>query len=315
MRNTNGKRNRSSSTNMDDDIDEISACDNSNTNPNKKFKASVDDLCDNLSKKIIRKDNAVIYCRVSTKNQTFGTSLESQQQLCQEYCSENNLNVSSVVNEINSAKNMKNQIELTNILKSYNNITLVVYEPSRLSRNLKDFVEFTEECKKQNITIHFVQDNLDSSNTIDFKKILSGVVDGQTESINLSLRVKRSITHRKLTGNYHPSVAPYGYKYSKERIMGGYKTVNRPNLQEKNIIDLINKLYWGSNIDYINSLLVRITGKPQELYFHGDPEQPVDKIEYGNMRMVDIANFLNSIPILRRNKEWTGTSISHILNK
>jgi DNA invertase Pin-like site-specific DNA recombinase len=347
MRNTNGKRNRSSS-NMDVDnyiepkddlsmeieIDETTKNKlTTNAPSNKKFKPSksselseisdmsdlstdsIESLCNVLTNNKIKKDQAIIYCRVSTKNQTFGTSLESQKSFCQEYCSKNNLTIISVVNEINSAKNMDKQVELNDLLELKENFILVVYKPSRLSRNLKDFVHFNEKCKQKNVTIQFVQDNLDSSVNSDFKKIISGVIDGQTESINLGLRVKRSISFRKLTGNYQPSVAPYGYKYSKEKTMRGYKSVSRVNLQEKNIIDLINKLYWGSNIEYINSLFIRITGKPQELYFVGEPDKPIDKIEYGNMRMNDIANFLNSIPILRRNREWTGTSISQVLNK
>lgn len=35
----------------------------------------------------------------------------------------------------------------------------------------------------------------------------------------------------------------------------------------------------------------------------------------GNMKMVDIANFLNSIPIYKRNKEWTSNAVSQIVNQ
>lgn len=158
--NVNGKRDYSSMNN-----------EASNQSPTKRTKTSEDvetNFCTKFSRNHIENSNAVIYCRVSTKNQTFGTSLESQKLFCQEYCSKNNLNVKSIINETNSAKSMDKQEELNNFLDFNEDINLVVYEPSRLSRNLKDFVQFMDQCKEHNITIHFVQDELVSSNNYDF---------------------------------------------------------------------------------------------------------------------------------------------------
>ena len=41
--------------------------------------------------------NTVIYCRVSSKEQVEGTSLESQELACKEYATRNNLNVVRVL--------------------------------------------------------------------------------------------------------------------------------------------------------------------------------------------------------------------------
>jgi DNA invertase Pin-like site-specific DNA recombinase len=252
--------------------------------------------------------NAIIYCRVSTKNQSFGTSLESQQLFCQEYCLKNNINIKSVINETNSAKLMSKQIQLNNFLDSNKNINLIVYEPSRLSRNFKDSIQFADTCSKKNIIIHFVQDNLVSSNSSDLKKILSGIIDGETESKNIGLRVKRSIIYRKMKGTYKPSISKYGYKYIKQKSQV-YTVIN---CKEQKIINLIKKLYWGSNIKIINKLLFEITGINHELYFIYDIK-PVEEIKYGNMLLIDIVNFLNSISITRRNKKWNSNTISQIV--
>jgi DNA invertase Pin-like site-specific DNA recombinase len=307
MHNPNGKR-----------VYSISEKEAFNENPSKKIKTTEDSivsLCRDISKSHITgasaNTSAIVYCRVSTKTQVFGTSLESQKLFCQEYCSNNNLNIKSIISESNSAKSMNKQVELNNLLKLNENINLVVYEPSRLSRNLSDFVNFIDQCKERNITIHFVHEELVSSNSSDLKKILSEIVDGETESKNIGMRVKRSIKYRKLQGTYKSSIPKYGYKYIKNNL-GTHKIIN---IEEQRISNLINKLYWGSDIKSINHLLVKITGETHELYFTIVPEESVNKIDYGNMRMVDIVNFLNSIPILRRNKEWTSNAISKIVNE
>ena len=287
---------------------------NSNQNNAKKKKSlenSEDSLCTLFTKTSIKNLDAIIYCRVSTKNQTFGTSLESQKIFCQEYCSNNNLNIKSIINETNSAKLMDKQQELKKMLYLYKNINLIIYEPSRLSRNLRDFVQFIEQCKELNITIHFVQDKLVSSNNADFKKILSGIVDGETESKNIGMRIKRSINFRKRNGTFKASIPKYGFKH----IKNNFKIHSSVNIEENRIINLIQKLYWGADIDLINNLLVQITGTVQELYFLTNPEETVQKIEWGNLRMIDIANFLNSIPIYRRNKKWTSNAISQIIRQ
>jgi DNA invertase Pin-like site-specific DNA recombinase len=303
MRNTNGKRVYSSMI--------METSNESSTKKTKNSENIEDNLCNQLSRNHIVNSNAIIYCRVSTKNQTFGTSLESQKLFCQEYCSKNNLNIKLIINETNSAKSMNNQEELNNFLEFNEDIILIVYEPSRLSRNLKDFVKFVDTCNKKNITIHFVHDDLVSSNSSDFKKILSGIVDGETESKNIGLRVKRSIKYRKLKGTYKSSIPKYGYKY----IKSNGQTQSSINMVERRIINLIQKLYCGSDIETINKLLVQITGTTQELYFTTNPEESIEKIEYGNMRITDIVHFLNSIPITRRNKVWNSNAVSQIVNR
>jgi DNA invertase Pin-like site-specific DNA recombinase len=269
----------------------------------------INDICNNFDKQYINDTNAIIYCRVSTKNQTFGTSIDSQKTYCQDYCSQNNLNIKSIIIESKSAKSMNTQKQLNIFIGANKNINLVVYEPTRLSRNLKDFIQFNDNCNKQNIKVHCVNDCLVSSNNLDFKEILSRIVDGEIESKNIGIRVKRSINYRKLKGTYKSSIPTYGIKYIKSN--GKIQTV--PNTEEHKIIDLIQKLYWGSEIKLINKLLVEITGTPQQLYYITNPEKSIEKIEYGNMRLVDIVNFLNSIPITRRNKKWNSNTISQIV--
>jgi len=268
---------------------------------------NINDLCTNFSKNKISNFDAIIYCRISTSNQIFGTSLESQKLLCQNYCLKNNFNIKSTIIEIKSAKTMNNQEALYTFINSNENLNLIVYDPSRLSRNLKDYVDFMDYCKKKNIIIHFVQDELITSNNLDCKKILSEIIDGESESKNIGLRVKRSINYRKSRGIYKSSIPKYGYLYNKKQLF--------VNNEEQLIIKLIKNLYWGSSINTINKMLFKITGDKHELYFITAPEEQVTHVEYGNMRIIDIVYFLNSIPISKRNKSWNSAAISKIVNQ
>ena len=254
--------------------------------------------------------NAIIYCRISSKNQKIGTSLESQKLLCTNYCIENNFDVIKTINEISTAKIMKKQKKLFEIVNSNNNINLIVYEPSRLSRNLKDFLDLFEIIQKKNIIIHIVQNKLISDNSNHYRQIISGILDGEIESKNLSLRMKRSINFKKSTGKYLPTIPKFGSQY---KTIKNTKILEK-NIEERNIIQLINKLYWGSDINSVQDLILKITGKKQELFFISNPDEKVTKIEYGNMKIVDIVNLLNSMSITRRNKKWTLKSVSTIIN-
>ena len=254
--------------------------------------------------------NANIYCRISSLKQNDGLSLKSQELYCKEYCIKNKFNINNVITEIKSAKTMNKQQKLNDLITN-DNFILVVYEQSRLSRNLVDFVNFMEKCNNKNVVIHFVQNELVSSNSLDFKKIIAGIIDGETESKNIGLRVKRSIEYRKSLGIYISSISKYGYK----NIKINNTLILNINNEEQKIINLIEKLYWGSNIVSIHVLLYEITNIKHTLYNITDPKENIIKLEHGNMRLIDIANFLNSISIFKRTKLWSAKSIKNIINQ
>jgi DNA invertase Pin-like site-specific DNA recombinase len=280
----------------------------------KKTDSDLYEICKSFARKNINwNGSAVLYARVSTNNQVDGTSLESQLQLSRKYCSDRKFKIIGEQIEVCSAKTMATQYVLQSILEYNNDVKLIVLDPSRLSRNVKDFIVFCDSCKNKNIEIHFVQNNLVATNTHDFKKILSGVIDSETEIINLSARIKHSVEFRKNNGKYYSSIAKYGYQYNKKTINNKITTVIEVNKQEQNIILLINKLFWGASIETLNSLLLQLTGTTHKLFNTKDPTEQINSIEYGNMLYVDIARFLNSIPLLHRNKKWTPSFISRLI--
>ncbi len=302
---------------------------NANTNSNKRNKMDlescsdsentkdieINDITSKLNKKHINSNgDAVIYTRVSSKNQSFGTSLDSQLELCRQYCLENNYKIIGEVSEVVSARNIEKQDQLLNIFGEFKDFNLIILEPTRISRDLCGFINQYNHYKNNNITLHFVQDGLVSNNTIDFKKIISGVYDGENESIALSNRIKQSIRKRKLNGTYFPSTTPYGFDY--QTCQEGDKTVKVlvENTKEQEIIDLINKLHWGAKFKELEAILQKITGEKHDLYFPNFDNDTTNCLKYGNLMLVDIANFLNSIPIQRRNHDWNPKSVKQLVD-
>lgn len=265
-------------------------------------------------------NQAIIYIRVSSKKQidtndiNRGWSFDVQEKICRDYCNEHNFTITSIIREICSARIMNKQHDLNDIIETNENINLIIMEPSRLSRNIKDFIILNDMCKKKNIIIHFAFNNLITSSSIDMKNIISIIYDAEIESNKTSERIKRTYHYKKLAKLYQPSVIHYGYKYIKNP--NKYLKDIVKDDEEQLIIELINKLYYGENIGVICNLLKQITGEEHILYNPKKPdEERINELEYGNLTKTNIVNFLNSIPILRRGKEWNITSVSKLIDK
>lgn len=265
---------------------------------------SLDNITQSMNKVQINTNLAIIYSRVSTSRQQNGTSLESQVSLCQDYCNLMKFNVVNCVEEVCSATLMSKQSKLNNIIMNSSNLHLIILEPSRLSRNIKDLTCLLEKCEKQNIILHFAQTITSSDNSQDIKKILSNVYDAELESKTLSQRIKRSISHRKKMKTYFPPVPSYGSMISDKKIC--------VNNAEQDVIILINKLYWGSDVNSINELLTKITGNQEEICdLHTDVK--IVEVKYGNMRIIDIVFFLNNLGITCRGRQWSSHSVSKLI--
>jgi DNA invertase Pin-like site-specific DNA recombinase len=275
------------------------------------MEAIYNSLIGSTSKLSIQKPNSYAYYRVSSKNQKDGYSIEQQRDACINYCKTNKLKLQGEISEIVSARSMLKQKNLTNLVNLVNDCNIIIYEPTRLSRNPEDYHKLQKTCDEKKIIFHFVTPNLISDNNNDKRLIATGVLDGQFESEFISNRVKKSIAYRKLHNKYVPSIPKFGFAYCKIS-KNNLKVVN--NKKEIQIEALIKKLYYGGSAKDINNLLVDITGNNKhQLYNSSNQNEVVSNVEYGNMRIIDVARFLNSTSILRRNKPWNTKNVSDLL--
>ena len=272
----------------------------------------INDLSNKLTKENINYDgNAIIYTRISSKNQLDGASLESQLEMCQKYCEEKKFKVLGHVKEVASAKQMKYQVGLLNLINESSDTNLIIFRPDRLSRNFYDFVDKNKTLDNKKIIIHCVQDNLNSSNPNDLLQIRSRIQEAEWENERRSEKTKSIIKKKKANGTYYATISPFGYKYVSEIKNGKLTKKLVENTNEQLVIKLVKNLNSGK-LSVSDSLIEKLTGKNYGVYFPDD--EKCNECQSGNLTYKSIAVFLNSINIKRRNPEWSGMSVKKIID-
>jgi DNA invertase Pin-like site-specific DNA recombinase len=259
--------------------------------------------------------NAIIYVRCSTpqQNQDDQQSLQSQLAICQEYCENNDLIIIDTIQEIVSGHNATKQSYKS--IEKHSNIHMIIADGSRLSRNVSDAYTFVINCSKKNILIHSVRDNIVTKSHQDYKSLINIVFDASIESSIISKRICSSLKIRRKLGSYIGKI-PYGYKciHTIDRKSGIKLRKLVEDTMQQNIIDFINRLYYGSKIPILYKLYNKITSKNNfKLYENNGIE--FNEVYYGNLRIDDIQHILSLYSITKNNIEFTKLNISSIVNK
>ena len=260
--------------------------------------------------------NAIIYVRCSTpkQNQDAHQSLQSQIALCIKYCKDNKLTVIDTIQEVVSGHNSKKQ-SYQSILDNNSNINLIIADASRLSRNVPSAYNFVINCSKKNILIHSVRDNIITNSHQEYKKFINIVFDASIESSIISKRISSSLKIRRQLGS-HIGKIPYGYTsismIDNKSGMRLRKLIE--NTKEQNIIDFINRLYYGSKIPALYKLYKKITSKDDfRLYENNGIE--FNEVYYGNLRIKDIKHLLDLHSITKNGDNFTLCNIRAMVNK
>lgn len=117
----------------------------------------------------IKRKKAVIYCRVSTKEQADeGNSLTSQERLCREYAIKNNYEIVLVYIEQGESAKTRDRTQLQNMLgfcaikKNLINV-VITYKLDRISRNLDDYSYIRILLKKYGVEIKSTTEHFENS--------------------------------------------------------------------------------------------------------------------------------------------------------
>lgn len=255
-------------------------------------------------------ENCVIYCRISSKLQ----NIESQEYACKKYCNSNNMHIVEIVHESCSGRDLKKLIHLNKLLKKYNNINLLIYSLDRLCRNTVDGINIMKIIESKNINIISVSDNIELSTASGKYAFRNRMSSAEFESDLISERVRRSIKNKRENNEFIGGIPEYGYKCE---IINGLKKKIKNN-EEQLIIDFItfckNKNKITNIIEKLKILHYNLNKEVDVSVKIYEGDTLIDKETYVNLTNESISSILNSHTILKRNKEWTSSSIGNICN-
>ena len=186
-------------------------------------------------------DCAYIYCRVSSKRQSdIGhTSLEVQEDLCKQYCLNNDIKVIKVVKEAYSARNMDRLDGLKYLCDiATSGQKIVVYDVSRFSRNTRQALNIIENLKQNKVSVYAVVEKLSYDTPAEQHQFRMQLSCAQQYSDMLSLKISNSVSYRKCNG-HSLGTAAFGFKHIRDNNNIRKKVVN---VEEMKIIARIRQL-------------------------------------------------------------------------
>ena len=159
--------------------------------------------------------NAVIYCRVSSKEQVDGTSLESQEISCKEYALRHQLEIVRVFVERGESAKFADRTQLLEMLafcqkKEHGIKQLLVWKVDRLARNVGDHFNIKASLLKLDVKVVSVTEPIDSKPE---GKLLETILAGFAQFDN-DIRAARTLQgmRRKIQEGIFPWKSPLGYK-------------------------------------------------------------------------------------------------------
>ena len=186
--------------------------------------------------------NGIIYCRVSSKEQTEGTSLESQEQACREYARSKHIGVLKVFVEQGESAKFADRTQLLELIefsrKNKSNVELLlVWKVDRFARNVADHFKIKAELLKYGVRIVSVTEPIDTNAE---GKLMETILAGFAQFDN-DIRAMRTVQgmKRKLQEGLFPWKPPLGYKTSTTN--GEKKT--KPDLPDPDVFKKLQKAW------------------------------------------------------------------------
>ncbi len=159
--------------------------------------------------------NTVIYCRVSSKEQVEGTSLDSQELACRDYARRNRLDVLQVFVDRGESAKFADRPQLLEMLAFCGNREhtveqLLVWKVDRLARNVGDHFNIKAALMKHGVRVTSVTEPIDAKPE---GRLLETILAGFAQFDN-DVRAARTVQgmRRKIQEGIFPWQPPLGYK-------------------------------------------------------------------------------------------------------
>src|ERR1035438_630423 len=163
--------------------------------------------------------NAVIYCRVSSKEQIEGTSLESQEASCRDFALSKGMRVLKVFLEQGESAKFADRTQLLQLIEFCRQSrdqdkvdTLLVWKIDRFARNVADHYSIKTTLLKYGVRVASVTEPIDSDPT---GKLMEGVLASVAQFDN-DVRAMRTVQgmRRRIQDGIWPRKPPLGYRTS-----------------------------------------------------------------------------------------------------
>ena len=133
---------------------------------------------------------ANIYCRISKKN---NTSLESQKEICVNYCKDNNISVNKIYVHTGTARSGNNMKYLNAIIDEMNSGDMIIIPNiCRFSRCVLEGLTLLHKMEKKGIKIYSVAERLSYENVFDKYYFTLELASSERESNIISHRLNVS---------------------------------------------------------------------------------------------------------------------------
>jgi len=272
-------------------------------------------LC-SLNKHLIS-EKCIIYIRCSSKKQNSNEDhlhgSTTQRQLCMDYAKEKGFEIVEIIDEVGSAINDNiKRLRLWNLYKEYEKIHFIMVDPSRLSRNIVNGVQLLQHFYDHGFIIHSVRDNVSSDSYNGRNNILLSINQAYYDSETMKKRLNSTIKLKKKNGSKFGR-APFGYKNirSVNPITNYPITTHAEWEEEKKTIELIKKMYFGSDMESFYAIFRKLSNNPDYIILYDGIEY--QNICFGYFYYEDIAEKLNENNIFKRNYPWNKNSIKAII--
>lgn len=186
--------------------------------------------------------NGIIYCRVSSKEQTQGTSLESQEFACREYARAKRIDILKTFIEQGESAKFADRTQLLALIdfcrENKGKVeTLIVWKVDRFARNVADHFSIKAAIAKYGVRIVSVTEPIDANPE---GKLMETILAGFAEFDN-NIRAMRSVLgmKRKLQEGIFPWKAPLGYKNS----TGHREKKTRPDVANQPLFELLQRAW------------------------------------------------------------------------
>ena len=184
----------------------------------------------------------VIYCRVSSKEQIEGTSLESQRAACTEYAQSKNIEILRVFIEQGESAKFADRTQLLELIdfcrKKKDSVNvLLVWKIDRFARNVADHFSVKATLGKYGVRIVSVTEPIDANPE---GKLMETILAGFAQFDN-DIRAMRTVQgmRRKLQEGIFPWGPPFGYKSS----VTGNEKKTMPDLPDEPAFSLIRRAF------------------------------------------------------------------------